>query len=149
MWHDVWVMLRTSSYWQNYWKVFEDCEKFIGTSILDLIHLPINDKMSLKNVFVFHLNSMKLDEVLVFSLNSSGQVNLALVYSTKYEKFLEHKLVIWGFNGSFGKMLHMAIHICQRQFLSNFSTKKVEYQKIILLDFTSKIPIKSDFTNKI
>ena len=105
MWHDVWVMLRTSSYWQNYWKVFEDCEKFIGTSILDLIHLPLNDKMSLKNVFVFHLNSMKLDEVLVFSLNSSGQVNLALVYSTKYEKFLEHKLVIWGFNGSFGKML--------------------------------------------
>ena len=106
MWHDVWVMLRTSSYWQNYWKVFEDCEKFIGTSILDLIHLPLNDKMSLKNVFVFHLNSMKLDEVLVFSLNSSGQVNLALVYSTKYEKFLEHKLAIWGFNGSFGKMLH-------------------------------------------
>ena len=37
------------------------------------------------------------------------------------------------------KFFFMALHICQRQFLSIFFHKKVEYQKMIILDFTNKI----------
>ena len=40
------------------------------------------------------------------------------------------------------KFFFMEIHLCQRQFLPNFFLKKVEYQKIIFLDFTHKFPIK-------